>query len=378
MESDINFFMTLSVSAIILAAGEGRRMGRTKPLLPLGEETVIAHLAGSFRAAGVEDIMVVIGHCSRDIIPALQINNLDWVKNDQYKQGMLSSVKTGIQALARGVEAFFIMPADIPLVRPLTLKALKDTHAFHTAKIIYPAYQGRRGHPPLISARFKAEILKYRGSGGLRRCLSAWERDSLDVAVADQGTLMDMDTPEDYTAILDRLGFLNIPSKEESLALLAIHQPDNPSMRAHARMVASVATTIGHALNKAGSDLNLALIEAAAILHDIAKGQPRHDQRGAELIAAKGFQLVSDVAAQHMDLVFDPENGIHEAAVVFLADKMVSGSDIVLLEKRIQWKKKQFSADPEALKMMTFRMEQAVRIREAVEQLLGEPVDGLL
>ena len=107
-------------------------MGRIKPLLPLGKETVIAHLAGSFRAAGVEDIIVVLGHCSDDIIPELKINNIDWVKNDQYEQGMLSSIKTGIQALVKGVGAFFVMPADIPLVRPLTLKALKDTHDAHT------------------------------------------------------------------------------------------------------------------------------------------------------------------------------------------------------------------------------------------------------
>lgn len=369
--------MAISVAAIILAAGKGERMGRIKPLLPLGKGTVIAHVAGSFRAAGVEDIIVVLGHCSNDIIPELKINNLNWVKNDQYEQGMLSSVKTGIQALVKGVGAFFVIPADIPLVRPLTLKALKDTHEAHTGKVIYPSYQGQRGHPPLISVCFKEEILMYEGSGGLRRCLKARERDSLDVAVADQGTLIDMDTSDDYTAILERFKCLDIPSKEESLALLAIHQPDNPSMRAHARLVSSVATTIGEALNKAGSDVNISLIEAAGILHDIAKGQPRHALKGVELIAAEGFPAVADVAGQHMDLVFDPLNGIHEAEVVYLADKMVSGSDIVPLEKRMQWKKKQFSTDPEALKMMTFRMEQAIRMSEAIEKLIGEPLGVL-
>jgi len=217
----------------------------------------------------------------------------------------------------------------------------------------------------------------YEGAGGLRRCLKAWERDSLDVAVADQGTLVDMDTPDDYTAILDRFKCLDIPSKEESLALLAIHQPDNPSMRAHARKVAAVAASIGHALNQAGNNLNASLLEAAGVLHDIAKGQPNHAQRGAELIAAKGFEAVADVAGQHMDLVFDPLNGICEAEVVYLADKMVSGSDIVPLEKRMQRKKEQFRRNPEALKMMSFRMEQAIRIREAVERIIGKSLDAL-
>ena len=72
---------------------------------------------------------------------------------------------------------------------------------------------------------------------------------------------------------------------------------------------------------------------------------------------------MADVVGQHMDLILDPVKGIHEAEVVFLADKMVSGAEIVSLEKRLQWKKEQFAEDPEALKMMTFRMEQAIRIK---------------
>ena len=369
--------MTISIAAVILAAGEGIRMGRIKPLLPLGEGTVIAHLAGSFRAAGIDDIIVVLGHCSNDIIPEIQKNNLGWTVNDQYEQGMLSSIKTGIKTLRKETEAFFVMPADIPLVRPLTLKALKDAHNAHPGKLLYPSFLNHRGHPPLIPSYLKGEILMYAGSGGLRRCLEAWERDSLDVAVADQGTLIDMDTPDDYTAILDRFECLDIPSKEESLALLDIHQPDNPSVRAHARTVTWVAGFIGQALNRAGTNLNESLIEAAGILHDIAKGQPNHAERGAELIAAMGFQAVAGVVGQHMDLVFNPLDGIHEAAVVFLADKMVSGSDIVPLEKRIQRKKDQFRRNPEALKMMTFRMEQAVKIRQAVEKIIGNPLKPL-
>ena len=107
------------------------------------------------------------------------------------------------------------------------------------------------------------------GSGGLRRCLEAWERQSLDVAVADQGTLMDMDTPDDYGAILDKFKRLDIPSREEALALLALYQDHKPGGRAHARKVAQVAGSIGQALNRAGGNLNASLVKAAGMLHDI-------------------------------------------------------------------------------------------------------------
>lgn len=136
-----------------------------------------------------------------------------------------------------------------------------------------------------------------------------------------------------------------------------------------------MAVAIGIALNRTGNEVNLALVEAAGILHDIAKGRPHHALQGAELIAAEGFQAVADVCGQHMDFVFDPSKGIHEADVVFLADKMVSGSEIVPLEKRVQWKKEQFNDEPEVLKRMTFRMKQAIRTRQAIEDLIGEPLE---
>jgi len=370
--------MTRSIiAAIILAAGYSSRMGRLKPLLPLGKGSVIEHVAGSIRAEGIQDILVVLGHCSKDIIPELEKNRLAWKVNHQYAQGMLSSIKKGIETLAGGTDAFFIMPVDIPLVRPSTLRKLVRSHETYPGKIIYPSFQGQKGHPPLIPCRFMNDILQYEGPGGLQRCLEAWNSDSLEIAVADHGVLVDMDTLDDYAAIQDRFKSLDIPSRHEALALLAIHQADNPSMMAHAGAVASLAVTIGRALSKAGGNVNMPLIEAAGILHDIAKGQPLHAQRGAEIIAANGFQKVADAAGQHMDLAFDPLKGVHEAEVVYLADKMVSGSEIVPLENRLQTKKQQFRGDPEALTAMTFRMEQAIRIRKAVENLIGKPVYDL-
>ena len=370
--------MKTGISAIILAAGQSRRMGRSKPLLTLGGGTIIAHVAGSFRAAGIEDITVVLGHRGNDIIPELQKNKLSWVVNEQYEQGMLSSVKIGLASLGERIEGFFIMPADIPLVRPATLRDLYRFHVEHPGRVIYPCFQEQRGHPPLIPALFKQEIMMYEGAGGLRQCMQAWNHDSLDVAVAAQGVLMDMDTPDDYAAILRRFERIDIPSKEEALALLDIHQHNNPLARAHALKVASVAVFIGQTLCSAGQKVNVSLIEAAGILHDIAKGHAHHARKGAQLIAANGFQSVAVVAGQHMDLIFNPLAGIHEAEVIYLADKMVSGSSIVQLEKRLRRKKEQFSNNPEALERMAFRMNQAIRIQQAIGDLIGESIDDMI
>ncbi|MEN8246309.1 MAG: DVU_1551 family NTP transferase [Thermodesulfobacteriota bacterium] len=369
--------MKTDIAAIILAAGFSSRMGRLKPLLPLGKGSVIAHVAESFRAEGIQDILVVLGHRSRDIIPELEKNSLAWKVNQHYAQGMLSSIKKGIETLGDGTDAFFIIPVDIPLVRPATLRNLVNSYENYPGKIIYPSFQRQKGHPPLIPTRFIEDILQYEGPGGLQHCLEAWDRDSLEKAVADQGVLMDMDTPDDYTVILEKSKNLDIPSMQEAQALLAIHQSENASAMAHARAVASLAATIGKAMNFSGGDVNVPLIEAAGILHDIAKGRSDHARKGAELIAANGFQAAADVAGRHMDLAFDPSMGIGESEVVYLADKMVSQTEIVSLEKRLSGKKEQFRDDPEALKMMTFRMEQAIRIRQSIEKMIGKPLHDL-
>jgi molybdenum cofactor cytidylyltransferase len=369
--------MIPNITAIIPAAGYASRMGRIKPLLPLGKGTVIEFIVGSLQGAGVTDVIVVLGHRYKEIILELKKNNVVWVVNEQYAQGMMSSFKKGIEALGDGTQAFFIMPADIPLVRPSTLKDLVNTHKAHPGQIIYPTFQGQRGHPPLIPTYFREKILSYEGPGGLRRCLTAWDRDALDVATSDQGILMDMDTPDDYETILQRSKSLDIPSKQEAEALLLIHQYDHQQVVAHAKAVACVAVTIGQALNRAGNNVNAQLIEAAGILHDIAKGRPDHAQRGAELISAMGFPAVADVVGKHMDLAVDPEGRIREQEVVFLADKMVRGASTVSLERRLHWKKEQFAGDPEALKMATSRMEQAIIIKQSVEKIIGNPLEKL-
>ena len=370
--------METGISAIILAAGYGNRMGRIKPLLPLGEGSVIGHVAACFRAADVFDITVVLGHRLDAVMPELEKQGLSCVVNERYSQGMFSSIQKGLETQDAHTRACFIMPVDIPLVRPSTLKTLTTAHDAHPGNIIHPVFQGKRGHPPLIPASFASAILNYDGSGGLRRCLASLNSAGLDVAVPDEGVLIDMDTPGDYASILDRYDHLAIPNEAEARELLNIHKPDNPLIMGHARAVASVGKAIGKALNRAGRGVNVPLTAAAGMLHDIARGQPDHARKGAEWIAASGFPKVADVVRQHMDLVFEPSAGVHEAEVVYLADKMVSGSGIVPLQTRKALKEKRFINDPEALKMMTFRMTTALAIQKQIETIVGTSLDSVL
>ena len=103
---------TSAIAAVILAAGQSSRMEDFKPLLPLGNKCVTERVLHAFRAAGITDLIVVTGHRADELQRVVAPLKVRCVENSRYHQGMFSSVRTGIRALAASCEAFFIHPAD--------------------------------------------------------------------------------------------------------------------------------------------------------------------------------------------------------------------------------------------------------------------------
>ncbi|MDD5167759.1 MAG: nucleotidyltransferase family protein [Syntrophales bacterium] len=188
-------------SALILAAGTSSRMGALKPLLPLGEKTIIEGVMGLFRTAAISDITVVLGNEADRFIPILDRERVKWVINHSFQDGMFSSIQTGVHALDRDCRAFFLLPADMPFVRPATIKMLAASFMEETL-FCRPTHQGRRGHPPLISTALIPAILAFEEPGGLRALLATYKDRGRDVDCGDPGILIDLDTPEDYAAYL--------------------------------------------------------------------------------------------------------------------------------------------------------------------------------
>ena len=192
-------------AAVILAAGYSTRMGRFKPLLSLGRCTVIEQVIDTFRSAGVDDILVVTGHQKEDMVSLLAKLSVQAVDNPDYQQGMFSSIVAGVRMLSPQVDAFFVMPGDMPLVHPLTVQTLMRNHARNPGRILKPVYQGKNGHPPLIPASFARTILDYTGDGGLREVLNQNSRLVLRIDVSDRNILVDMDRPGDFRQVLHSL-----------------------------------------------------------------------------------------------------------------------------------------------------------------------------
>lgn len=186
------------IGAIVLAAGHSTRMEKFKPLLHIGGKTLIEHVVGLFKSCGITKIITVAGHRAEDLIPSLVAASSDYVINYDFNDGMFSSVQTGVKRLKNECDACFLLPVDIPLVRPATIRKLLDIYDDDSAaSVYYPTFQARRGHPPLIASNLINPILEYHGKDGLRGLLHRYNESAVEVPVSDPFILMDADTPED-------------------------------------------------------------------------------------------------------------------------------------------------------------------------------------
>jgi molybdenum cofactor cytidylyltransferase len=192
------------LAAIVLAAGYCRRMGSFKPLLELDGRPVISFAVDSLLKAGIRDIRVVAGYNSEALLPVLAELRVRAVINIRFAEGMFTSVLAGIDSLEPGTEAFFLLPTDMPLIRPETIKYIMQMGGKHPGKIVVPSFEGRKGHPPLIPVEFVDYILEYMGENGLSGALSSLKEETVFIPVNDEHTVFDFDTVERYTELNER------------------------------------------------------------------------------------------------------------------------------------------------------------------------------
>ena len=367
------------IAAIVLSAGLSKRMGRFKPLLPLGACSTIERVVKMFQSAGVADILVVTGNRAAEVRQAATPLKVRCVENPDFIQGMFTSVQAGIRALPSRSNAFFIHPVDIPLVRPQTVRRVMAAFGKGPAAIVYPTFAGRRGHPTLIKTSLGPGILKWSGRGGLRGFLQRQEDDCLEVPVADEGVLLDLDTPEDYRCLQARLSNEGLPTAEECRVLTETIQCVPASIVAHSKAVAAVAYRLAQALNRAGVRVDSELVRTAALLHDIARSRKRgHAEAGARLLESHGFSRLAPVVGAHMDLETSEDQPVDEAQVVYLADKLVLGEQRVALAQRFAAPLKKYGADPVAVAAIEKRRKNAGRILSKVERLTGLDLDSIV
>lgn len=187
------------VTAVVLAAGQSKRMGRTKQLMPWGDSTVLGQTLATLAASLVHDILVVTGHEAQAVARVAAEAGLKTIHNPNYADGeMLSSLQTAVAALPADRAAVLVVLADQPMLAPATVDAILAGYWRGQGSLVAPEYGGQRGNPVLID-RPHFEALLALPSGAAPRALLRRHPEALHlVTVDDPAVLRDLDEPQDY------------------------------------------------------------------------------------------------------------------------------------------------------------------------------------
>ncbi len=414
-------------------------MHQYKPLLKIAHQTIIEHtiyslkysLKYSLNKCKINDIIVVTGHNREKITPVILQAGARPVFNKNFKTGgMLSSIKTGVQALCPQASGFLLLPVDIPLIRPATIQSLISVFIKNYKHIIIPQFNGEPGHPPVIPAWLIPEILNLKNHSNLGTLLLSLKKHQKRQIVYDQGILMDADTKEDYEHLKEeyksgkyksgrckyrkyksekyksgkyksrKYKSMDIPNKKECQSIINANIDGQEKIKAHVKLVAKTAITLAKAvqirtvqiktdqiravqvkLNKEpvnNTDLDIDLIYAGALLHDIKRKETDHAKKGAQYLLSIGFAKIADIVAQHMDLTLPLSDNLTEAQIVYFADKLCNDCQLepdLDYSKRFQNKIKQ---TPHAGNIILKRYEHTKLIQARIEKVSGRSVKSIL
>jgi molybdenum cofactor cytidylyltransferase len=182
-------------------------MGRPKALLPLpGGDTFLTRIIRTFLDAGVDDVVVVVGHEARPIVASVEASGLRarLVENLVYEEGQLTSLVAGLTLIDRpGVVAALVTLVDVPLVAPATVRQVLEHYRATHASVVRPTRGAEHGHPLLIDRALFAELQRADPRTGAKAIVRAHASAAGDLAIDDPGAFRDIDTPEDYKSIVD-------------------------------------------------------------------------------------------------------------------------------------------------------------------------------
>ncbi|MEZ5018781.1 MAG: nucleotidyltransferase family protein [Bacteroidales bacterium] len=190
--------MMNGIWAIVLAAGESRRMGTPKMLLPYNDVTIIEQVIRNLMDANVDRVVVVVGAGKEEIMKVTRRYDVFHCYNENYKSGMLSSVKCGFYSLPEGCLAALIMPGDQPMTGPGEINRVISSFLENDRGLIMAVHNGKRGHPLIIDMKYLEEVLSLPEEAGLRALAERHPDDVLESDTDDPSVLRDIDTQEDY------------------------------------------------------------------------------------------------------------------------------------------------------------------------------------
>ncbi|WP_120498492.1 NTP transferase domain-containing protein [Kiloniella sp. EL199] len=186
------------VTAILLAAGQSRRMGPENKLLQEWHgKPLVKWVADNIDESKVGHTIVVTGHEAGLVVESLQSNDVEYVHNPDFSEGLSTSLIKGLMAVPADSDAVLICLGDMPSIHSTQLNQLiKSYDPENGAAICVPTFEGKRGNPVLWSRSFIPEMLNLKGDSGARHLLGNYPGDLQEVPMENTSVLSDIDTPE--------------------------------------------------------------------------------------------------------------------------------------------------------------------------------------
>ena len=186
------------VSAILLAAGESKRLRMPKLLLPFGKSTILEQTIDNLLNSKVDEVIVVLGYRAEEMMRKLANRPVKIAINPIYHQGMSTSIVKGLSLVNNRAQAIMVALADQPLINSQTINRLIEESLGYDKGIVIPTYQAERGHPVIFASKYKEELLGLKGDIGGRQTIKEHPNDTLEVIADSKAITMDINTINDY------------------------------------------------------------------------------------------------------------------------------------------------------------------------------------
>jgi len=189
--------------AMILAAGESKRMGKPKLLLPYGEKTIIETIVKIVVSSNVENTLIILGSDREKIEEKIKNSPVKIIYNRDFRSGMLSSGQCGFKSLPEETRAVLVVLGDQPKISADVINKLIDAYKSTGKGIVLPVYKKERGHPVLIDVKYGEEVENLSPEVGLRETVYNHPEDILEVDMETPSIFQDIDDESDYKRELE-------------------------------------------------------------------------------------------------------------------------------------------------------------------------------
>ena len=186
------------INAIILAAGESKRMTNPKPLLTFGDHTFLEQIISVLKLSNVDRITVVLGAQAETVKKSIELSETNIVINKDYSKGQLSSLIVAIEYTPKETEAILVCLVDMPFITKEVVDEIISKFKQTNSPIIVPVYNKKRGHPVLFSKSLFNELTNAPQEQGARYVLYSNEEKILELDTPESGILVGINTPDDY------------------------------------------------------------------------------------------------------------------------------------------------------------------------------------